>query len=72
MPTPSLQISVLVALAAGARSARLKTWDGIDKPGVQVAVHCAVKPGDEACLKGVDEFIAAIKRNGLAEIVVSK
>ena len=135
------------------RSARLKTWDDIDKPGVQVAVQAgtfmepvmaaalkqakmvvikppltreqeleagrvdvfmtdypysrrlldnadwarliaptkpfhllpyayAVKPGDEAWLKRVDEFVAAIKRdgrleaaakhNGLAEIVVRK
>jgi ABC-type amino acid transport substrate-binding protein len=135
------------------RSARLKTWDDIDKPGVQVAVQAgtfmepvmagalkqakmvvikppqvreqeleagrvdvfmtdypysrrlldnadwarliappkpffvlpyayAVKPGDEAWLKRVDEFVAAIKRDGrleaaakrsgLAEIVVRK
>jgi ABC-type amino acid transport substrate-binding protein len=135
------------------RSARIKTWDDIDKPGVQVAVQAgtfmepvmagalkqakmvvikppqtreqeleagrvdvfmtdypysrrlldnadwarlvappkpfhivpyayAVKPGDEAWLKRVDEFVAAIKRdgrleaaakrNGLAEIVVRK
>ena len=135
------------------RSARLKTWDDIDKPGVQVAVQAgtfmepvmaaalkqakmvvikppvtreqeleagrvdvfmtdypysrrlldnadwarliappkpffvlpyayAVKPGDEAWLKRVDDFVAAIKRdgrleaaakrNGLAEIVVRK
>ena len=135
------------------RSARLKTWDDIDKPGVQVAVQAgtfmepvmaaalkqakmvvikppvtreqeleagrvdvfmtdypysrrlldnadwarliappkpffvlpyayAVKPGDEAWLKRVDDFVAAIKRdgrleaaakrNGLVEIVVRK
>ena len=135
------------------RSARLKTWDDIDKPGVQVAVQAgtfmepvmtaalkqakmvvikppltreqeleagrvdvfmtdypysrrlldnadwarliappkpffvlpyayAVKPGDGAWLKRVDEFVSAIKRdgrleaaakrNGLAEIVVRK
>ena len=135
------------------RSARLKTWDDIDKPGVQVAVQAgtfmepvmaaalkqakmvvikppltreqeleagrvdvfmtdypysrrlldnadwarliappkpffvlpyayAVKPGDEAWLKRVDDFVAAIKRdgrletaakrNGLAEIMVRK
>jgi len=52
------------------RSARLKNWDDIDKPG------------DEAWLKRVDEFVASIKRdgrleaaakrNGLAEIVVRK
>ena len=135
------------------RSARLKTWDDIDKPGVQVAVQAgtfmepvmaaalkhatlvvikppvsreqeleagrvdvfmtdypysrrlldnadwarliapptpffvlpyayAVKPGDEAWVKRVDDFVAAIKRdgrleaaakrNGLAEIVVRK
>ena len=135
------------------RSARLKTWDDIDKPGVQVAVQAgtfmepvmaaalkqakmvvikspqtreqeleagrvdvfmtdypysrrlldnadwarliappkpffvlpyayAVKPGDEAWLKRVDEFVATIKRDGrldtaakrsgLAEIVVRK